>query len=184
MIMKQNQSIPGLLINRQWNIACVVILAVMAIIAWRLLLPLGKDVFNDGKKLTHSISLVSKADSIAYLANAMQNNADRLDSLIRTISDTQTLSEQTIPGTLYNLAGNSGIKTSKLEISKPVKVPEGLQIPVTMAAEGNYGQCGKFIDGLENMEFSVRIRDLDMKNAAKGQVTMFLDFIILSQKQL
>jgi Tfp pilus assembly protein PilO len=180
--MKSNPSISAFLLRRQWNIVCILIIAAAALVSWSLFYPLGKDVYCDGKKLVQSYKVVSKADSISYMAINMKNNADRLDSLVSTLNDTQTISEQSIPGIIYNLAAKSGIKTSKLEISGQIRIPEGIQIPVTVEVEGTYASCGKFIDGLENMESPVRIRDIDMKGSGRDIVTLFMDFMILSQK--
>ena len=155
---------------------------VLALFAWRLVLPEAISVFADGKRIAATFSFVAKADSMAAMASALSDQANILDSLLKTGSDTVMVSEQAIPGAIYEIVGRSGIKTSKVEIGKRITTPVGFQIPVTVAAEGGYSACGTFIEGIEHLKPAARIRDLDLKNADHGRVALTVDFVFLSQK--
>ena len=104
-----------------------------------------------------------------------------IDSLMKTIVDTQTISEQAIPGAIYELAGKTGIKASKVEISGKATGQIGFRIPVSFKGEGTYEACGKFLEGLENIKPAGRVRELNMNRSANGSVSLFVDFVVLTQ---
>jgi hypothetical protein len=86
-----------------------------------------------------------------------------------------------VPGIIYTLANQAGIKASKVEISGMTISGKVTEIPVTFRGAGDYEACGKFIDGVENMRPAGKVRELSMKNSDKGVIDLFVDFAIVSQ---
>jgi hypothetical protein len=180
--MKQTSSPFRRIILHQWDFLCVAVLLGLAAIAWSALFPLGRAVFFSIKNMSGAIAFISKGDSVAVLAEMARVKADRIDSCLKSVADSQALSEQAVPGAIYGLAGSAGIKASKVEIAPTISAAQGAQIPVDFRGEGEYGSCGKFVDGIENLRPAGRIRELNMKNGKNGMVELFMDFVILSQK--
>ena len=71
---------------------------------------------------------------------------------MKLIVSAPMISEQAVPGMIYTLANQAGIKASKVEISGKSVTEQSTQIPVSFKGEGDYASCGKFIDGVENMQ--------------------------------
>jgi hypothetical protein len=165
-----------------WNIAAVGALLVVFAVAWKLLTPVGVEVYSSAKTLLAGAAMLGKADSIALLPEQTRRQADGIDSSLRAIASIPKISEQLVPGIIYTLANQAGIKASKVEISGMASSGKVTEIPVTFRGAGDYDACGKFIDGVENMRPAGKIRELSMKNADKGSVDLFVDFAIVSQQ--
>lgn len=176
-----NSSIFTKIAIRQWRIFCIAG-CLIAIAALRFMYyPIAQEVLLEIGKVYKNYSFVSKADSIAQMAEAAHGKADYLDSLIKTIIDTQSVSEQAVPEVVYSLANSAGIKASKVEISNKSLGPKGSRIPVIIKADGPYAGCGKFIEGIENMKPAGRILDLNLKSEGNDRINMSINFAILSQ---
>jgi hypothetical protein len=179
--MKPQSSFLSKITLLQWDIFCACGCIVFAAAAWFFLWPIAHTVISDVNKVSHDISFINKADSIGRMVTTTRLQAKMIDSLINTIVDTQTISEQAIPGAIYELAGKTGIKASKVEISGKAPAPIGARIPVSFKGEGTYEACGKFLEGLENIKPAGRVRELNMSRSANGIVSLFVDFVVLTQ---
>jgi hypothetical protein len=166
----------------EWDVAAAAVIVIIALIAWKLLTPLGGEVYSSTKTVLSNMTMLAKADSIAALPELTRRQADKIDSCIKAISSIQMISEQAVPGTIYTLANQAGIKASKVEISGKTTAGQGSQIPVTFRGAGDYTACGKFIEGVENLQPAGRILEVNMKNTGNGIVDLFVDFILVSQK--
>jgi hypothetical protein len=167
---------------KQWDFAAVIALLIAAAIIWKVTTSLGTDVYSGVKNVYGNMRLLHFADSIAALPELTRMKADKIDSCIKAISSVQMISEQAVPGMIYTLANQAGIKASKVEISGKTAAEQGSQIPVSFRGEGDYAGCGKFMDGVEHMQPAGRVRELNMKNAGIGRIDLFLDFILMEQK--
>ena len=167
---------------KQWDCAAVIALLIAAAIIWKVATSLGTDVYSGVKNVYGNMRLLSCADSIAALPELTRIKADKMDSCIKAISSVQMISEQAIPGMIYTLANQAGIKASKVEISGKTAAEQGSQIPVSFKGEGDYAACGKFMDGIEHMQPAGRIRELNMKSPGINRIDLFVDFVLMEQK--
>jgi hypothetical protein len=165
---------------RQWDLFAAVAVVVLLAVSWKVLTPFGKDVFSSVKNVYDNMTQLNKADSIALLPELTRMKADKIDSCMKSISSVRTVSEQAVPGAVYTLANQSGIKASKVEISGKTIAEQGTQIPVSFKGEGDYAACGKFLDGVENMQPAGRVLELNMKNTGSGVIGLFVNFVLIA----
>ena len=165
----------------RWEAMCACIVLALGVLAWGLCFPFAKKTVQDVVELSRSISFINKADSIAALTDCTRKQADALDSMIKATSDRQQFTEGTLPGAIYGIAAQAGIKASRVEIAVSAGVQEGRQIPVRFTGTGDYASCGMFIDGIESLNPSARIRVMSMKNAPRGAIDLFLDFVVMEE---
>jgi hypothetical protein len=166
---------------RQWEIACACICIIAAVVFMHFAYPFAKKTCRESGGLVKTMLLINKADSLSRLAILAAQKADMLDSLVKASEGQKAFSDESLPGTIYELAAKSGIKASKVEIAGRNILSEGIEIPVRFMGEGEYSAAGKFIEGVEGMEPAARIKELSLKNAGKsGNVSMFLQFSVLS----
>jgi hypothetical protein len=166
----------------QWDIFVGVALIALVALAWQAVMPFGQDVYSNVNNVCKNAALLGKADSLALLPEIARMKADKIDSCIKTISVVQMVSEQDVPGAIYGLANQSGIKASKVEISGKTKTDQGVRIPVSFRGEGDYAACGKFIDGIEHMQTACRVLELNMKAAGGGSIGLFVNFVLMAQQ--
>jgi hypothetical protein len=167
---------------KQWDYAAVVALLIAAMVIWKVATSLGGDVYSGVKNVYCNMRMLKSADSIAALPELTRIKADKLDSCIKAVSSIQLISEQAIPGMIYTLANQAGIKASKVEISGKTALEQGSQIPVSFRGEGDYAACGKFMDGIEHMQPAGRIREMSMKSPGSNRIDLFVDFVLMEQK--
>jgi hypothetical protein len=166
---------------RQWEIICACICIIAAVVFMQFAFPFAGKTCKESSRLVKTILLINKADSLGRQAVLAGQKADMLDSLVKESEGQKTLSDESLPGTIYALAARSGIKASKVEIAGRNILSEGIEIPVRFMGEGEYTAAGKFVEGVEGMEPAARIKELSLKNAGKaGNVSMFLQFSVLS----
>jgi hypothetical protein len=167
---------------KQWDFAAVIALLIAVVVIWKVATSLGGDVYSGVKNVYCNMRMLKSADSIAALPELTRIKADKIDSCIKVASSVQMISEQAIPGMIYTLANQAGIKASKVEISGKIAAEQGSQIPVSFKGEGDYAGCGKFMDGVEHMQPAGRIRELNMKSSGINRIDLFVDFVLMEQK--
>jgi hypothetical protein len=166
---------------RQWEIGCACFCVIVVVVFLQFAFPFAVKTCKESGRLVKTMLLINKADSLSMQAVLAGQKADMLDSLVKESEGQKTLSDESLPGTIYELAAKSGIKASKVEIAGRNILAEGIEVPIRFMGEGEYAAAGKFTEGVERMEPAARIKELSLKNAGKaGNVSMFLQFSVLS----
>ena len=124
-------------------------------------------------------AFIGKADSFGQELRNVKSDARMIDSLMTASHASRPFAEAVMLGTVYHLADSVGCTTGKLLIGDSVVIEGGKEVPVSYEGRGSYRALGKVIDGIENLEYSTRIRQIDMKRLDSDSGSMSVDFVVL-----
>lgn len=165
----------------RWQAIAILICALSLWLFAQFALPQFKTVGKDVSKTLETLRIANKADSIATLATNLKTQANTIDSLVSAGQSGPSFTEGTLPGAIYEYAGKSGVKAGRVEIAVSNGAADNRSIPVRFYGSGDYIACGKFIDMVENIKPTTRIKQLTMKHTGKGSIELFMDFSVMGK---
>lgn len=166
----------------KWDLTFVGIIGGVLAITLFAILPIARSQYQFGQKIVLMKHFLDNRESLDDRSARIAHEQGLLDSLIRAADSRDLFDEPLLIARLYELADSSGFAITKLQIDAPVQVADGREIPVIVKGTGKYEIMGKFIEGVENLNHAVRIRQLTLKGEKGGQVVVALDFIILENR--
>ena len=178
---KINKSIFQLGLYR-WEIISLISVVILGLLIWHIVYPAVSFQSSRSSAIARRLSFLKTADQLKTKSLKIERKNKFLDSLIQASEMQQRFNEPVVLEKLYTFADTAQCAISKVQIDEPIEINTGVEIPVLLSGKGTYAAIGAFIDLVENCNYAVRIRQVTMKNTAKGIAELFLDFVIMESK--
>jgi len=166
----------------RWEIISGVCIIALIMLLGYVLVPAVTYQINRCSDIAKKMQFLRTSDQLPEKSKAITKKADIVDSLLQASKHRERFSEPVVLEKLYELSDSTGCTIAKVQISEPISVGSGIEIPVLLNGSGKYAAIGNLIDGIENGKYASRIRQLTMKNIGVDYVSIFLDFVIMESK--
>ncbi len=167
---------------RRWEALSVISIVLFFLLIKYAFYPAASYQWKRFKGIISQIKFIKTADILPIKSASISKKTDKLDSLIHVAEKQIDFSEPLVLEKIYELSDSSGCTVSKVQIGEPIDIGTGFEIPVFLNGDGTYSAIGAFISGIENCDYAARVRQLTMKNIGRGNITIFLDYVIMKSK--
>ena len=163
----------------RWEIALSGFCLAVGLVAWYGLAPLAGVQIRAFARVKQDMAFPGRAEQLPQEIAAVRAKAARLDSLLLELENPRVFNEAEVLDILYSLADSAACDVGKVRIGEPVGVEGGAEIPIVFDGSGSYAAIGRFIDGIENMEYATRVRQVTMKAHGGDRGGVSVDFVIV-----
>lgn len=142
--------------------------------------PLVKYQTRAVRNLRRDIQFLAQAESLPHKLSAADSRERLLDSMTTQVANRPLFDEPTVLSGVYALAERTQCGVSKVEIGGSIAAGANTEIPLFMTGTGSYRAIGKLAEGLENMAYATRIRQLIVRDSKRsGELQFELDLIFI-----
>ncbi len=166
----------------RWEIVTGLCILAIVALTWYAIIPAFSYQASRFSSVAKKLQFLKTSDQLPAKSAEITRKADMLDSLLQASEQRERFSEPAVLEKLYELSDSTGCTVEKVQISEPITIGTGLEIPVLLNGFGNYEAVGRFIDGIENSKYASRVRQLTMESIGVNNVSIFLDFVILESR--
>ncbi len=163
---------------RRWELGAAAFVLLLAAVSWHALAPLGKAQWRAFIKLRVQLAFLGRAEQLPHDIAAADKNIARLDSLLNVFADREPFEDSRVLEKVYAIADSSRFTISEVRIGEPVYAGERIDYPVLVNGEGNYLSVGKFVEGIESMNHSIRVRQLTLNRREQDSAFVVCDFVV------
>ncbi len=178
---RKTEEMKKLFSRYQWHMIATVIIASCVFFAVSVLVPNGVKQLEALKQIKKDLSLAARAEHFPYRIVRIRSNMEAIDSLLKVVEQKDRFTPAQALDLVYSLADSSECKTEKVQIDDPIPAVSGKEIPVTYIGRGTYHAIGRFVQGIENMQYATRIRQAVLRKTEGDLGELVLDFIIMEK---
>lgn len=166
----------------RWELAAVAGVVGIMVLVWFLLLPHGQMQWRQWNRIIKQIQFIRSAELLPVRVDALERENGAIDSTLHLLENRTAFNESLVLEKLYALADSVKCTIEKVQVSDPLPVTSGMEIPVYIQGKGAYDAVGCFVSGIENGEYTVRIRQLSAKKDTHETISIIIDFVIMESK--
>jgi len=163
----------------RWWIGLGIALAICAALFVAAVVPLSAFLKNQISIWHETNRLKQSSLLLPAKIRVLDSRITVIDSLIQSCRNVGKQDQAAILEKLYTLADSSSCTLSKVQAADIVTTNAGKEQPIALEGQGDYSAIGKFVDGIENMNASTRIRQLTIHNGKEGVGSFTVDFVVI-----
>lgn len=166
----------------RWYIGLVAWVAALAGVAWHIQAPLAIRQYERIRGVMQDIAFIGRAETIAAETAALTRRANAVEEILHTGESRKEFSETEVVEGVYALADSAGCTVGKVLSGDAVVTENWIEHPLVFEGTGSYESVCRFVDGIENAEYSSRVRQLMITSDEEGKHDggeLFLDFVVL-----
>ena len=172
----------GRISHFRWYIGLLAWTAVLAGVVWYIQAPLIVRQYEGIRGVMQDIAFIGRAETISAETAALTGRADKVEKLLSTGESRKEFNETDVVEGVYALADSAGCTVGKVLSGDVVVTENWIEHPLVFEGTGSYESLCRFVDGVENAEYSSRVRQLMMTHDSEGEKDrgeLFLDFVVL-----
>jgi Tfp pilus assembly protein PilO len=169
--------------SRRWEAGLSIFVLLLLWLVIILVAPFAASQVRRVADLSALRSSIKKSGELDRELATTKAQTHELDSLLHAVTERKPLRETDLVGQVYALADSAGCRTGKVEILPAIVTGKGKETPVLFRGAGTYAAMGKFVDGIENMGYVTRVRQLTMSKTSGDVGSLTLDFVVIDGEQ-
>ncbi len=167
----------------RWEFIGTVVLLVLFLLMWHGATPLITYQAQKTAAMVKRIRFFKIGDTLKEQSEKIKQKQSVIDSLI-TVSDLrQQFNEPSVLKHIYTFADSAQCTIAKVQIDEPIVIENGVEIPVLVNGSGSYASLGTLVNYVEQWNYAIRIRQLTLKKGRKDKGELFLDFVIMENRE-
>ncbi len=170
----------------RWYIGLVVWVAVLGGVVWYVQAPLIVRQYERVRGVMQDLAFIGRAETIAAETAALTRRADKVEELLSTGESRKAYKGTEVVDGVYALADSVGCTIENMSPAEAVVTENWIEHPLEFTGTGSYESLCRFVDGIENAEYSSRVRQLLMTHDEEGKRDrgeLFVDFVVLEASE-
>ncbi len=166
----------------RWYIGLVAWVAALAGVAWYIQAPLAIRQYERIRGVMQDIAFIARAETIVVETAVLTRRSDAVEEILGTGESLKEFNETEVVEGVYALADSQDCTVGKVLSGDAVVTENWIEHPLVFEGAGSYESLCRFVDGIENAEYSSRVRQLMITSDKEGKHDggeLFLDFVVL-----
>jgi len=169
----------GRLSRARWLVFGSACMPLMLGILWIAAISLGREVVHGFSRVNDLRSVARAGDSIPAQLSRVRAETTLIDSLLSAASAAEAFNQSNTLSYLYAHADSSGCSAARVTMGETISTPTGTEIPFTVSGKGTYQAFGAFMESVENMRMSTRVRSVNVRSAPGNGAEFVVDFVVM-----